>query len=275
MMDLPVASDTAATTTDTPPDIHGLAERAGPRNLTGWALDGSRPGHRLQLELYLGEQLISSGIADRPRPDLEANGIGDGRHAFELPVAPELLPRVAEFRLFGLAADGSKRRVPLRVRRPAEAPAAAAPAPAPVVASAELERLKADVAALAQRLARLPEAKALHDALTQQAALAGQVGATAIALDRRLAGLPGAEAFAAVITSQEALASGQQGVADRLATLETWLARLERRLDDMPAAQSGSAPAAPGLDIWQKVLFGALVGALVGALGISLILRAL
>ncbi len=277
-MDLPVASDSAETPADTAPDIHGLAERAGRNSLLGWALDGSRPGHRLQLELRLGDQVISTGLADRSRADLEANGIGDGRHAFELPVAPELVHRVAEFRLFGLAADGSKRRIPMRVRRPEPLPPAAvvpapAPAPAPGLAQEHFDRLKADVATLAQRLKQVPDGKALDDLIAQHAALAGQVRGLSAALEQRLASLASRAQMAEMTSAQAAVLAEHEAAADRLATLEAWVARLEQRAESQPASAVSPPQRAPGMDPWQKLLFAAFGGALATALLVSLVLR--
>ena len=268
-MDRPVASDTADTAPSTAADIHGLAERAGRASVFGWAMDASRPGHRLQLELRLGDSVISTGIADRPRPDLEANGIGDGRHAFELPVEPEKLQRLAEFRLFGLAADGSRHRIPMRVPRPAAPP----PSAAPSMAAEDVERLKAELAALTRSLKQLPDAKALQGLVAQQAALAGQVRGLAATLDQAVAGMIKPEVLADVTAAQEALKASLDGAGDRIATLEAWMARMEQRVDEMPAGTNTAPAPLPTMDPWQKLLFATLGGALAGALAISLIFR--
>jgi hypothetical protein len=280
VMDLPVIPDSAQTQpADAPPDIHGLADKAGPASILGWALDGARPGHRLNLELQLGREVIGTGVADQPRADLEANGIGDGRHGFEIAVLPALLQRIGDMRLFGLAADGTKVRVPMRMRRPPPPPPA--PVAPPGMTLEEGERLKAELAALAQRLNDLPAAKALHQALAQQTALASQVhgmGAAldqrlAAALDQRLAAVASRDQVAQAVSAQEALQGRQDAAADRIVTLENWIARLERRVEDIPTgAPTTSAPPAM-VDIWQKVLFAVLVGALAGALGVGVVLR--
>lgn len=54
----------------------------------GWGWDGNHPGDRLEVELRLERDggppvTLARVLADRPRPDLEGGGIGDGAHAFE------------------------------------------------------------------------------------------------------------------------------------------------------------------------------------------------
>lgn len=50
----------------------------------GWAYDERHPDRQLTVELLDGDEVVASGIADRFRRDLLDNGIGDGRHAFEI-----------------------------------------------------------------------------------------------------------------------------------------------------------------------------------------------
>ncbi len=275
-MDLPVAAKSAdSRPTDATPDIHGLADKASPGSILGWALDGARPGHRLSLELCLGDEVVGTGVADRPRADLEANGIGDGRHAFEIAVPPALLQRMGELRLFGLAANGTKVRIPLRARRPPPPPAAPAPIVAPGMTQEEGASLKAELDALAKRLNEMPGAKALHAVQAQQAALANQLRGISATLDQRLAGLASREQLAETRTAQEALVGRQDAATDRVVTLENWIARLEQQVDAI-ATNAKTPSATPArVDIWQKVLLGTFAGALVGALATSLILRLL
>ncbi len=274
-MDLPAASDTPpAAPLGVPPEIHGLADSAGADRIMGWALDHSRPGHRLRLELRLGEEVIGAGVANKPRADLEANGIGDGQHAFEIQVPAELLPRVGEFRLFGFAADGSRVRVPVRMRRPAPKPAATAGAPTPGVAPEDVARLRAELGAQAKRLRELPEPKALQDMLAQHGELTTFVRAMVGQIDKRLGAVPTAEQVAGITSAQQELTLRQEGLADRCSALEGWMARLEQRLSDMPAAGTAEH-AAPThkMDFWLKLLFSLLVGSLFLALLVGVMMR--
>lgn len=64
---------------------HGCAE--------GWAMDSGDPTRRLSIEVHLGGQLVGRCEAGNFRPDLLEAGIGDGRHAFSLPLDASLLSR--------------------------------------------------------------------------------------------------------------------------------------------------------------------------------------
>jgi hypothetical protein len=48
----------------------------------GWAWDSSRPNEPLTIELYDGDRLLKTVVADQLRPDLVDGGKGNGRHVF-------------------------------------------------------------------------------------------------------------------------------------------------------------------------------------------------
>lgn len=50
----------------------------------GWLYTPAAPNQRLRVEMLLGDQVLATGIADRPRADLTDAGMGDGAHAFAL-----------------------------------------------------------------------------------------------------------------------------------------------------------------------------------------------
>lgn len=54
------------------------------RRLLGWAADADQPGVRHTVEILANGAVISTQVADTFRPDLKNEGIGDGRHGFEL-----------------------------------------------------------------------------------------------------------------------------------------------------------------------------------------------
>lgn len=86
------------------PDVVGYVEAATADRLLGWAWAPGAPAQRASIELRLGDDIVAGTVADLLRPDLASNGIGDGRHAFELVIPPELRDRVAELRVFAQAA---------------------------------------------------------------------------------------------------------------------------------------------------------------------------
>ncbi|HET8728744.1 MAG TPA: hypothetical protein VFO41_14650 [Alphaproteobacteria bacterium] len=64
--------------------ISGRVDAIESGRVFGWAWDPNDPGRRLDVEIWLGDRLIGSTVADRQRSDLKKGGIGDGGHAFEL-----------------------------------------------------------------------------------------------------------------------------------------------------------------------------------------------
>ena len=54
----------------------------------GWAYDPRRPGSRLLLQAFSGNELLGETYADKFRHDLLKAGKGDGVHAFELKIKP-------------------------------------------------------------------------------------------------------------------------------------------------------------------------------------------
>lgn len=71
--------------------IEGRVDAVAAARVYGWAWDRSRPDERLSIELRVIEggkaTTLAAAPADRERADLKANGVGDGRHAFEIPVS--------------------------------------------------------------------------------------------------------------------------------------------------------------------------------------------
>ncbi len=96
------AAPTAAATLPT-----GYVEVVAADRVLGWAWDPSRPDARLRVELRLDGAVLAEGLADRPRDDLAAGGIGDGAHAFSLPVDPAHRDRGAELSVLAHGADGA------------------------------------------------------------------------------------------------------------------------------------------------------------------------
>lgn len=62
--------------------IQGYIDAIEPDRIFGWAWNTTDPSERLHIEIRQGDQLIVRQEANQLRPDLVANGIGDGRYAF-------------------------------------------------------------------------------------------------------------------------------------------------------------------------------------------------
>src|SRR3546814_8980611 len=59
------------------------------QRLFGWAWNPSSPGERLNIRILVDGKEIGTTLADRPRADLQRNGVGDGAHAFEFALSDD------------------------------------------------------------------------------------------------------------------------------------------------------------------------------------------
>jgi hypothetical protein len=67
----------------------GFLDEVSCQVVRGWAWDPSRPDAPLTIELYDGNRLLKTLVADQPRPDLV--GVkGNGKHMFRETTPPEL-----------------------------------------------------------------------------------------------------------------------------------------------------------------------------------------
>ncbi|HEV2335952.1 MAG TPA: Hint domain-containing protein [Stellaceae bacterium] len=64
--------------------LRGQLDGCDRRLIWGWAQDSADPGRRVGLRVKLNGEVIGRVLANRFRADLEGDGIGDGRHGFEL-----------------------------------------------------------------------------------------------------------------------------------------------------------------------------------------------
>jgi len=97
----------SAVLTETPrPSVAGYVEAVTANAVLGWAWT---PGQAepLTVELRLGAEVVAEAVADGLRPDLARSGIGTGRHAFTLKTPEALRTRLAELRVFARTADGA------------------------------------------------------------------------------------------------------------------------------------------------------------------------
>jgi GT2 family glycosyltransferase/glycosyltransferase involved in cell wall biosynthesis len=90
--------------------LEGFVDQANPQVISGWVWDPHRPDHRVTLELMDGNVRLASTVANLYRADLEPAGIGDGRHAFTIPVRQDLL--AAERNTLHLRCVETRREVP-------------------------------------------------------------------------------------------------------------------------------------------------------------------
>lgn len=66
--------------------LEGFVDALDGGRLFGWAWDRLHPQERMRIEVTIDGTAVADANADLPRPDLRANSIGDGQHAFEVAV---------------------------------------------------------------------------------------------------------------------------------------------------------------------------------------------
>jgi hypothetical protein len=85
------ASPSAASTETAPAALESGIRPAGhmdiatSKNIRGWAWDKNHPDSPVTVELYDGNILLGSVVADQFRQDLVKAGIGNGKHGFIFP----------------------------------------------------------------------------------------------------------------------------------------------------------------------------------------------
>ncbi|MBR0650224.1 hypothetical protein GXW78_11165 [Roseomonas terrae] len=171
-------------------ELNGLVDNAANDRLYGWVWNAAAPQERVAVELRLGSATVFRTQADFARPDLAKAGIGDGCHAFEIPLEPDWIRRRTELSVVARAEDGTEFSMPIRVRRP---PAEAAPAEGQrtlEVLVASHRRIQEELRAIG---ARQPEVTSFDELLRTQKGLAEQLETLMLwlaRLDERLAVLP-------------------------------------------------------------------------------------
>jgi hypothetical protein len=86
----PPAPAAAATSAESSSGYEGFLEKLSCDMLRGWAFDRAQPDRALTVELYDGETLVKTVVADQFRQDLLDARKGNGRHLFIDAPPPEL-----------------------------------------------------------------------------------------------------------------------------------------------------------------------------------------
>ncbi len=218
--------------------IVGYIDELREDRVYGWAWDRRSPRERIEIQVWLGDRPVAIEAANRARPDLRTNGVGDGQHAFEIALPEADADNVSEpIRVFAKPPGGGE-MVELQRRQQA-----APEAPGSIDASLrrifdELEMLRA-----AQRVL----GKAAHATLGDLRKLSTSGDAAA----KPAAPGPATDEFRV----------GHATVLERLGEIETFMMRVDSSLADL-AARVDAAAAAPAprasVPLW---LFGALAAA--------------
>src|SRR6266851_6505359 len=72
--------------------LQGYIDEASRSRITGWVWNPQQPDSPITLDLADGDTRLAKVMANQYRSDLRQAGIGDGRHAFAVPLGEELLP---------------------------------------------------------------------------------------------------------------------------------------------------------------------------------------
>ncbi|MFC7474069.1 hypothetical protein ACFQS7_06885 [Dankookia sp. GCM10030260] len=142
-------------------DVRGVIDNATPDRLYGWAWDFGHPAQRVRVALRIAGETLAEARADGARPDLAEAGIGDGCHAFELPLRPEWRDRLANLAVVAFGGDG--REYPIAVRLPRQPPPTGNPLQRTMEGViAEQHDLRRELVALRQRSEQPGEATAIE-----------------------------------------------------------------------------------------------------------------
>lgn len=114
----PAERPDAAPEQDNARPMNGRVDAIDMGRIFGWAFDPVAPEQRLTIRVLLDGKVIAEAVADRNRPDLRRNGIGDGKHAFEIALPDSVQARANELVVVALNGSGSEQA--LRVPQPDE-----------------------------------------------------------------------------------------------------------------------------------------------------------
>ena len=93
-----------------PPFFHGWGEFTG-SGISGWAVNNSAPGERVEVELFIDGKFQNLAVADESRPDVLAAGWAkDELHGYTFPISVQS-PGSHEARVYALhhGADGARK----------------------------------------------------------------------------------------------------------------------------------------------------------------------
>lgn len=94
---------------DAPLGVTGRVDAIDNGRLYGWAFDRSHPNARMQVIVSLGAQKIAEVTADKLRSDLRRNGVGDGQHAFDIPLPESVAARQRDLSIVAVSPTGEER----------------------------------------------------------------------------------------------------------------------------------------------------------------------
>lgn len=97
-----------------PPYFHGWGE-ASAAGISGWVVDQSAPGSRVEVQLFIDGRFVATATAQLARPDVVSAGWANDEwhgYIFSPPVLP---PGLHEARVYALHSSGAGERQSLQV----------------------------------------------------------------------------------------------------------------------------------------------------------------
>lgn len=221
--------------------IFGAIDRIYDHRVTGWAWDRRLPTEPIEVEITVDGAAVARGRADRLREDLANNGVGDGRHAFDIRV-DAALPIDAKGRVAAVAIDEKGARRVTLVNREAPTP----PVPAPTQVLDEPQPVA--VTAVPEALGRwLDDFRVVQASL--ETALISAVKQVRSSSNQRLVEM--AHDSKRVGEALESLQNAQELFARQLETMEAVQARIDQALVSIREAEA-DRPRRDAVERWTR-----------------------
>lgn len=74
------------------PRLYGVIDVIRPDRIAGWVIDRTDPSACAEVDLLREGSVVATQSANRPRKDLQSNGVGTGLYGFSIPLDPPLEP---------------------------------------------------------------------------------------------------------------------------------------------------------------------------------------
>lgn len=95
--------------------LHGSLDRADAQTISGWAVDGSNPGRRVEVQLFIDDNFVEQRTANELRSDVhQANRAPDDWHGFVFKT-PQLAIGEHEAKVYMLHLGASSSRRTLQI----------------------------------------------------------------------------------------------------------------------------------------------------------------
>lgn len=162
----------------------GTLDAVSAQCISGWAWDPALPDESILVDILDGSDLLATVRASLPRPDLQALGMGNGRHGFAIEFGPAVLPLALHLIRVRRQTDGAELHLsPWALRREAAGfdPAARQYLTRQIEAECAWARQPADLGpALATLSSQLGALLQRHLELAEQQAPASRAHLTAV-----------------------------------------------------------------------------------------------